>query len=169
LRGGERTAGRRPTLTEALDERARISLAACVIYCCGHSMTGGQGVGDPNVYGVLFLRCRYCRREICIEGAPEVATAPGSGGALRNGELKNCYRCWSTERRVTAAQWIDPDEHNPLCDACRKALMWEESDCTRVAAAADSVQGRQQPAERRNSHPKNKPRKTAQGQARPDR
>jgi hypothetical protein len=53
---------------------------------------------------------------------------------LRNGELKNCYRCWSTERRVTAAEWIDPDEGNPLCDACRKALMWEESDCTRVAA-----------------------------------
>jgi hypothetical protein len=55
---------------------------------------------------------------------------------LRNGELKNCYRCWSTERRVTAAQWIDPDEHNPLCDACRKALMWEETDCTRVAASS---------------------------------
>jgi hypothetical protein len=66
-----------PTPPDPTEERARISLAACVIYCCGHSMTGGQGVGDPNVYGVLFLRCRYCRREICIEGAPEVATAPG--------------------------------------------------------------------------------------------
>jgi hypothetical protein len=65
-----------PAPPDPTEERARISLAACVIYCCGHSMTGGQGVGDPNVYGVLFLRCRYCRREICIEGAPEVATVP---------------------------------------------------------------------------------------------
>jgi hypothetical protein len=59
------------------------------IYCCGIQMMWTQQVGDFRQYGVCFLKCVKCKREICIEEARKVAEldyqpVPSSSTAAAN-------------------------------------------------------------------------------------
>jgi hypothetical protein len=59
------------------------------IYCCGIQMMWTQQVGDFRQYGVCFLKCVKCKREICMEEARKVAEldyppVPSSSTAAAN-------------------------------------------------------------------------------------